>query len=132
MSHNIKKGDMIVRIPEYFEFKEGNSSKFWEIHQCSLTSFTTSWGRIGSKGQSSTRTCPSQWSSNALFHNIRRKKQTKGYRLKERPKQRQKLDDQTEYYLVLKAQGRHFVLLDPDGATIISRDKNLYQVICDN
>ena len=52
---SFKKGDMVVRIPEYFEFKEGNSSKFWEINHLTLTSFTTCWGKIGSKGRISTK-----------------------------------------------------------------------------
>jgi DNA ligase-1 len=41
--------------PRYFEFVEGNSSKFWEVSQ-SGNSMTTRWGRIGSAGQSKTKT----------------------------------------------------------------------------
>jgi DNA ligase-1 len=39
----------------YFEFVEGNSSKFWEVSQSGNT-MTTRWGRIGSAGQSKTKT----------------------------------------------------------------------------
>jgi len=41
--------------PRYFEFVEGNSSKFWEVSQAGNT-MTTRWGRIGSTGQSKTKT----------------------------------------------------------------------------
>jgi DNA ligase-1 len=41
--------------PRYFEFVEGNSSKFWEVSQ-SGNAMTTRWGRIGSTGQSKTKT----------------------------------------------------------------------------
>ena len=40
--------------PRYFEFVEGNSSKFWEVSQSGNT-MTTRWGRIGSAGQSKTK-----------------------------------------------------------------------------
>ena len=39
----------------YFEFVEGSSSKFWEVSQ-SGNAMTTRWGRIGSAGQSKTKT----------------------------------------------------------------------------
>ena len=41
--------------PRYFEFVEGNSSKFWEVSHSGST-MTTRWGRIGSAGQSKTKT----------------------------------------------------------------------------
>lgn len=41
--------------PRYFQFVEGNSSKFWEVSQAGNT-MTTRWGRIGSAGQSKTKT----------------------------------------------------------------------------
>jgi predicted DNA-binding WGR domain protein len=41
--------------PRHFEFVEGNSSKFWEVSQ-SANTMTTRWGRIGSAGQSKTKT----------------------------------------------------------------------------
>ncbi|MFO0968606.1 MAG: DNA ligase [Gemmataceae bacterium] len=39
----------------YFEYVEGTSSKFWEVSQ-SGADMTTRWGRIGSAGQSKTKT----------------------------------------------------------------------------
>ena len=41
--------------PRYFEFVEGSSSKFWEVSQAGNT-MSTRWGRIGSAGQSKTKT----------------------------------------------------------------------------
>ncbi len=41
--------------PRHFEFVEGTSSKFWEVSQSGNT-MTTRWGRIGSAGQSKTKT----------------------------------------------------------------------------
>ena len=41
--------------PRYFEFTGGTSNKFWEICQ-SGNALTTRWGRIGSSGQSKTKT----------------------------------------------------------------------------
>ena len=41
--------------PRYFEFVQGKSSKFWEISQAGAD-MTTRWGRIGSAGQSKTKT----------------------------------------------------------------------------
>jgi len=45
--------------PRYFEFSEGTSSKFWEV-ALSGNSMTTRWGRIGSAGQSKTKTFASE------------------------------------------------------------------------
>jgi DNA ligase-1 len=39
----------------YFEFVQGSSNKFWEVSQSGNT-MTTRWGRIGSAGQSKTKT----------------------------------------------------------------------------
>jgi DNA ligase-1 len=41
--------------PRYFEFVAGNSNKFWEASQDGMD-MTTRWGRIGSAGQSKTKT----------------------------------------------------------------------------
>ena len=48
------------RVPEprYFEFIEGNSSKFWEV-SVRGRALTTRWGRIGANGQTKTRTLDS-------------------------------------------------------------------------
>jgi DNA ligase 1 len=41
--------------PRYFECVEGTASKFWEVAQAG-NDMTTRWGRIGSAGQSKTKT----------------------------------------------------------------------------
>ena len=41
-------------MPRY-EFSEGSSNKFWEI-ELQGKAFTATWGRIGTKGQSTTKT----------------------------------------------------------------------------
>jgi DNA ligase 1 len=52
--------------PRYFEFVEGNSNKFWEVSQSGYT-MTTRWGRIGSAGQSKTKTfADAQAATNAV------------------------------------------------------------------
>ena len=45
----------VTGTPRYFEFVGGNSSKFWEVSQ-SGKNMTTRWGRIGTDGQSKTKT----------------------------------------------------------------------------
>ena len=47
-------GASVATKPRYFEFVEGTSSKFWEVSQAGKT-ITTRWGRIGSTGQSKTK-----------------------------------------------------------------------------
>ena len=44
-------------MPRY-EFSEGTSNKFWDI-QLSGSSFTTTWGKIGTAGQATTKAFPS-------------------------------------------------------------------------
>ena len=52
--------------PRYFEYIEGTSNKFWEVSQADNT-MTTRWGRIGSGGQSKTKTfADSQAAANAM------------------------------------------------------------------
>jgi predicted DNA-binding WGR domain protein len=41
--------------PRHFEYVAGTSNKFWDVSQAGNT-MTTCWGRIGSAGQSKTKT----------------------------------------------------------------------------
>jgi DNA ligase-1 len=67
----------------YFEFVEGTSSKFWEVSQAGNT-MTTRWGRIGSAGQSKTKTfADPQAAANAMALLIE-EKTDEGYQ--ERPR----------------------------------------------
>jgi uncharacterized protein (TIGR02996 family) len=63
-----------------YEFSEGSSNKFWEI-ALEGKSFTTTWGRIGSEGQSTTKTFNSEAQAKAEHDKLIAEKTAKGYRL---------------------------------------------------
>lgn len=62
----------------YFEFAEGNSSKFWEIaiDGCDVT---TRWGRIGTDGQSKTKPFESAQKAETEYNKLIQEKTGKGY-----------------------------------------------------
>jgi DNA ligase-1 len=64
--------------PRHFEFVQGTSSKFWEVSQ-SGKSMTTRWGRIGSNGQSKTKTFPDQQAASDAMANLIQEKTDEGY-----------------------------------------------------
>lgn len=64
--------------PRYFEFVEGTSSKFWEISQTG-NSLTTRWGRIGSNGQSKTKTFADEQSAGGAVAKLVEEKTGEGY-----------------------------------------------------
>ncbi|ATB47243.1 WGR domain-containing protein [Corallococcus macrosporus] len=64
-------------MPRY-EFKEGSSSKFWEI-TLSGNSFTARWGRIGTDGQEKTQTFGSPAEAQKEHDKLVREKEKKGY-----------------------------------------------------
>jgi DNA ligase-1 len=64
--------------PRYFEFVEGNSSKFWEISQAGNT-MTTRWGRIGSAGQSKTKTFADEAAAASAMAVLLEQKMDEGY-----------------------------------------------------
>lgn len=66
-------------MPRY-EFVEGSSSKFWEI-ELEGTSFTTTYGRIGTDGQSSMKEWPSEAKAKAEYDKLVAEKVKKGYAL---------------------------------------------------
>jgi uncharacterized protein (TIGR02996 family) len=66
-------------MPRY-EFSEGSSNKFWEI-ELEGKSFTTTWGRIGSAGQSTTKTFKSEAQAKEEHDKLTAEKVAKGYRL---------------------------------------------------
>lgn len=61
-----------------FEFVQGTSSKFWEITR-SDSNLTTRWGRIGTEGQSKTRTCSSPSAAKIEHDQLISSKVRKGY-----------------------------------------------------
>lgn len=64
--------------PRYFEFVEGSSSKFWEVSQSGNT-MTTRWGRIGSAGQSKTKTFADEQSAANAVGVLTEQKTDEGY-----------------------------------------------------
>jgi DNA ligase 1 len=65
-------------VADRYEFVEGVSSKFWEVsvHACTVT---TTWGRIGTAGQSSSKTYASSEMAKATATKQAAEKQDKGY-----------------------------------------------------
>lgn len=61
-----------------FEFSEGKSNKFWEI-ELAGNSVITSWGRIGTSGQSLTKQCASEQTAKELYEKLVQEKAGKGY-----------------------------------------------------
>ncbi len=62
----------------YFEFTAGTSSKFWEVSQQG-TDMTTRYGKIGTNGQSTTKTFDSHEKAAAETAKIIAKKVKEGY-----------------------------------------------------
>jgi DNA ligase-1 len=62
----------------YFEFVDGTSSKFWEVvvRECDVT---TRWGKIGSDGQSKTKTFSDAAKARAEADKLVEEKTGKGY-----------------------------------------------------
>jgi uncharacterized protein (TIGR02996 family) len=63
-----------------YEFKEGSSSKFWEI-TLSGNSFTTRWGKIGTKGQEKTQSFSNPIEAKREYDKLVNEKTKKGYEL---------------------------------------------------
>jgi predicted DNA-binding WGR domain protein len=66
-------------MPRY-EFQEGTSNKFWEI-TLEGTSFTTTYGRIGTDGQSSLKEYDSEEKAKKEYDKLVAEKVKKGYQL---------------------------------------------------
>jgi DNA ligase-1 len=64
--------------PRYFEFVEGSSSKFWEVSQAG-NALTTRWGRIGSVGQSRTKTFADEQAAAKVIIDLIEEKTGEGY-----------------------------------------------------
>ncbi|HEX4794734.1 MAG TPA: DNA ligase [Humisphaera sp.] len=64
--------------PRYFEFVDDKSNKFWEISQ-SGCDVTTRWGRIGSNGQSKTKSFAQASAAEAQASKLIEEKTAEGY-----------------------------------------------------
>lgn len=62
------------------EFTEAGSSKFWQI-AVSGSSYTATWGRIGTPGQSQTKTFSSEWEAKSERNKLVEEKKKKGYQV---------------------------------------------------
>lgn len=63
-------------MPRY-EFSEGASNKFWQI-ELTGTSFTTTFGKIGTAGQSSTKAFDSEAKAALEYNKLVAEKTKKG------------------------------------------------------
>lgn len=71
---------VVNRFPvERFEYKEGTSNKFWEIFRNGTKEYTTRWGRIGTEGQSTTKTWSDESENTKEYNKIIKEKKDKGY-----------------------------------------------------
>lgn len=64
--------------PRYFEFVQGSSNKFWEVSQ-NGNAMTTRWGRIGSTGQTKTKTFGDEQSAAKAMADLIETKIGEGY-----------------------------------------------------
>jgi DNA ligase-1 len=62
----------------YFEFSDGKSNKFWEVWQVGAD-MTTRWGRIGSDGQSKTKTFADSAAAARQVEKLIEEKTSEGY-----------------------------------------------------
>ena len=61
-----------------FEFKDDKSNKFWNI-ELKDTEFTVTFGKIGTKGQSKTKSFPSAEKAQKEYDKLVAEKTGKGY-----------------------------------------------------
>jgi DNA ligase-1 len=81
----VSGGSTMAATPKrYFEFVEGSSSKFWEIWMdgCDVT---TNWGKIGTGGQTKTKTFADEAKAKKEYDKLVAEKTGKGYTEKARP-----------------------------------------------
>jgi predicted DNA-binding WGR domain protein len=69
----------VAAMPRY-EFSDGKSNKFWEI-ELEGTSFTTTYGRIGTNGQTSMKEYDSTDKAKKEYDKLIAEKVKKGYKL---------------------------------------------------
>lgn len=78
-------------MPRY-EFVDGGSSQFWDI-RLEGTSFTTTYGRLGSAGRSSTKEFDSDAKAQKEYDKLVAEKVKKGYALVGAPGERSRDED---------------------------------------
>lgn len=81
-SGTVSATEVVTASPDgkrHFEFRQGSSSKFWEI-VVSGREHTVRFGRIGSNGQSQTKAFPTEAAANKDADRLIAEKMGKGYR----------------------------------------------------
>ncbi|HSQ55226.1 MAG TPA: DNA ligase [Gemmata sp.] len=86
LSHSERSEEtkMAETASRYFEFVDESSSKFWEIWM-NGTDVTTRWGRIGTAGQTKTKTFADEAKAKKEYDKLLAEKIGKGYVEKPRP-----------------------------------------------
>lgn len=69
---------MYPRAMRRFEFNEGSSNKFWQI-ELTGDSFTVTWGRVGTNGQTQTKSFDSATKAETEHDKLVKEKIKKGY-----------------------------------------------------
>ncbi len=75
---------MAATPKRYFEFIDGDSKKFWEIWMDGVT-VTTSWGKIGTAGQTKPKPFADEAKAKKEYDKLLAEKTGKGYSEKPRP-----------------------------------------------
>ncbi|MCU0438232.1 MAG: PDZ domain-containing protein [Raineya sp.] len=70
-------------MKQYFELKDGNSSKFWEI-EISNTDLTTRYGKIGTEGKITTKSFETTEKAQKEYNKLIKEKTDKGYQEKQK------------------------------------------------
>ena len=81
-------------MPRY-EFSEGSSNKFWEIN-LSGKSFTTTYGKIGTSGQTTIKSWKDNAEAKTQYDKLITEKTKKGYELVGGGKSKAPVDDDDE------------------------------------
>ena len=110
-----------------YEFTEGSSSKFWEI-DFSGSSFTTTHGRIGSDGRSTTKDFASPAAAKAAGEKLIAQKTKKGYvkvgakkKAAAKTKKPVETDDEWQRYELVEGSSSKFWEVKVDGSNFSTR-----------
>lgn len=120
----MKAGDAVRIVPVYMEFREGRSSKFWEIAMTGPKTWTTAWGRIGSVGRSTQRVCGSHYDAVEDYNKLMRLKKSEGYVRVRRPSSRATVEVEgfkSGMGLLLSLEGNQAKILNDMGRSEMVR-----------
>lgn len=101
-------------MPRY-EFKEGSSSKFWEI-SLSGSSFTTRWGKIGTSGQEKKQSFSNPVEAKQEYEKLIASKVKKGYEPVEGTEDAEEEGEEGSAKAASNPELEAAILKDPDNA----------------